>query len=88
MIKCPVLWAGVPRADAPERVRARRLQIADQLRAARLHANLTQETVAIRAGISLDTYNRIEQGHSSPMLDTLIKVAHAIGCPLQTFVRG
>ncbi|WP_112490870.1 helix-turn-helix domain-containing protein [Streptomyces bacillaris] len=72
----------------PERVRARRLQIADQLRATRLHANLTQETVAIRAGISLDTYNRIEQGHSNPQLETLIKIADAIGVPLQAFVRG
>ncbi|MFI7239641.1 helix-turn-helix domain-containing protein [Streptomyces cyaneofuscatus] len=71
----------------PDRVRARRLQIADQLRAVRLHANLTQEAVSIRAGIALDTYNRIEQGHSSPQLDTLIKVADAIGVPLEDLVR-
>ncbi|WP_433406904.1 helix-turn-helix domain-containing protein [Streptomyces sp. CA-146814] len=71
----------------PDRVRARRLQIADQLRAVRIHARLTQETVSIRAGIGLDTYNRIEQGHSSPQLDTLIKVADAIGVPLSHLVR-
>ncbi|MFJ8760867.1 helix-turn-helix domain-containing protein [Streptomyces cyaneofuscatus] len=71
----------------PDRVRARRVQIAGQLRAVRLHANLTQETVSIRAGIALDTYNRIEQGHASPMLDTLIKIADAIGVPLEDLVR-
>ncbi|MEU0001926.1 helix-turn-helix transcriptional regulator [Streptomyces microflavus] len=72
----------------PDRVRARRLQIADQLRAVRIHARLTQETVSLRAGIGLDTYNRIEQGHASPQLDTLIKIAEAIGVPLERFVRG
>ncbi|MFB6423705.1 helix-turn-helix domain-containing protein [Streptomyces microflavus] len=71
----------------PDRVRARRLQIADQLRAVRLHAELTQESVSLRAGISLDTYNRIEQGHASPRLDTLIKIADAIGVPLENLVR-
>ncbi|MFJ8844361.1 helix-turn-helix domain-containing protein [Streptomyces cyaneofuscatus] len=71
----------------PARVRARRLQIADQLRTVRIHARLTQETVSLRAGIGLDTYNRIEQGRASPMLDTLIKIADAIGVPLEDFVR-
>ncbi|AGK78653.1 putative transcriptional regulator [Streptomyces microflavus DSM 40593] len=71
----------------PDRVRARRLQIADQLRAVRLHAEMTQESVSLRAGISLDTYNRIEQGHASPRLDTLIKIADAIGVPLEDLVR-
>ncbi|WP_228995168.1 helix-turn-helix domain-containing protein [Streptomyces sp. DH8] len=71
----------------PDRVRARRLQIADQIRAARIAAGYTQEATAIRAGVSLDTYNRIEQGHASPKLDTLIKIADAIGVELSDFVR-
>ncbi|WP_420168994.1 helix-turn-helix domain-containing protein [Streptomyces violaceoruber] len=71
----------------PARVRARRQQIADQIRAARAQQNLTQERVALRAGIGLDSYNRIEQGHASPRLDTLIRVADAIGVPLAELVR-
>ncbi|WP_233277129.1 helix-turn-helix domain-containing protein [Streptomyces microflavus] len=43
--------------------------------------------MSLRAGISLDTYNRIEQGHASPRLDTLIKIADAIGVPLEDLVR-
>ncbi|MFF8716142.1 helix-turn-helix domain-containing protein [Streptomyces sp. NPDC015184] len=71
----------------PERVIARRRAIGDQIRAARLWANLSQEEVALRAGITLGPYNRIEQGHSSPLLDTLIRIADAIGVPLADLVR-
>ncbi len=71
----------------PDRVRARRLQIADNIREARVGAGYTQEAASIRSGISLDTYNRIEQGHASPMLDTLIRIADGIGVELEVFVR-
>ncbi|MEU3654470.1 helix-turn-helix transcriptional regulator [Streptomyces sp. NPDC032161] len=71
----------------PERVIARRRAIGDQIRAARLHANLTQEQVALRVGMSLAPYNRIEQGHSAARIDTLIRIADAIGVPLENLVR-
>lgn len=70
-----------------ERVLARRRAVGDRIRAARLHANLTQEQVSLRSGISLASYNRIEQGHSSPMLDSLIRIADAIGVDLADLVR-
>ncbi|MFJ8855081.1 helix-turn-helix domain-containing protein [Streptomyces sp. NPDC102437] len=70
-----------------ERVTARRREIGDQIRAARLYANLSQEEVALRAGITLGPYNRIEQGHAAARIDTLIRVADAIGVPLADFVR-
>ena len=57
------------------------------MRAARLHANLSQEQVALRAGIRIATYSNIEQGHSSPLLDTLIRIADAIGVDLADLVR-
>ena len=71
----------------PDRVHARRQAIGDQMRAARLHANLSQEQVALRAGIRIATYSNIEQGHSSPLLDTLIRIADAIGVDLADLVR-
>ena len=70
-----------------ERVLARRRAIGDRIRAVRLHANLTQEQVSLRSGIGLASYNRIEQGHASPMLDSLIRIADAIGVPLSDLVR-
>jgi transcriptional regulator with XRE-family HTH domain len=78
----------VPRSTPPpDDVLARRRQIGDQIRAARVERNLTQETVANRIGLDRPSYNRIEQGHQSPLLDTLILIADAIDVPLADLVR-
>ncbi|MFB7060076.1 helix-turn-helix domain-containing protein [Streptomyces sp. NPDC056300] len=71
----------------PDRVLARRRAIGDHMRAARFHANLTQEAVALRAGIRIATYSEIEQGHRAALIDTLILIADAIGVPLADLVR-
>lgn len=71
----------------PEHLLARRRRIADQIRAARLERNLTQEQVALRVGMERPNYVRIEQGQSSPLLDTLLLIADAIGVPLAHLVR-
>ncbi|MEE1813716.1 helix-turn-helix transcriptional regulator [Streptomyces sp. SP18ES09] len=78
----------MPRSTPPpEWVLARRRQIGDQIRAARLRANLTQEAVANHIPMDRAGYNRIEQGHSAATLDTLILIAHVIGVPLAELVR-
>nr|WP_280891286.1 helix-turn-helix transcriptional regulator [Streptomyces sp. LBL] len=41
-----------------------------------------------RSGIDLATYSRIEQSHSSPLLDTLIRIADAMGVDLADLVRS
>lgn len=71
----------------PDRVIARRRAVGERIRSMRLRAGLTQEAVSLRSGISLASYNRIEQGHASPMLDSLIRIADAIGVPLADLVR-
>jgi transcriptional regulator with XRE-family HTH domain len=78
----------VPRSTPPpDHVLAQRRAIGDQIRAARLHANLTQEEIANRTGLDRPSYNRIEQGHQSATLDSLILIADAIGVPLAELVR-
>lgn len=78
----------MPRSTPPAPwVLTRRQQIGDQIRAARLYANLTQEEVANRIGMDRPSYNRIEQGHASALLDTLILIADAIGVPLADLTR-
>ncbi len=78
----------MPRSTPPpEWVLARRRQIGDQIRAARLHANLTQEQVAHAIPMDRAAYVRIEQGQASALLDTLILIAEAIGVPLAHLVR-
>lgn len=77
-----------PSRPPTPRVLARRRAIGDQIRAARLYANLSQEQVALAADMTLGQYNRIEQAHSSSLLDnTLIRIADAIGVPLAGLVR-
>lgn len=74
----------MPRPTPPdERVLARRRQVGDHIRRVREHRNLTQLDVCSRSGVDVATYSRIEQGHSSPLLDTLIRIADAIGVPLR-----
>lgn len=74
-------------APIPAHVLARRQQIGQQIRAARLERNLTQEAVALAIGMDRASYVRIEQGQASPLLDTLILIADAIGVPLAHLVR-
>lgn len=71
----------------PAHVLVRRRRIGDQIRAERLERNLTQEAVANRVGMDRASYVRIEQGQSSPLLDTLLLIADAIGVPLAHLVR-
>ncbi|MFB6813134.1 helix-turn-helix domain-containing protein [Streptomyces sp. NPDC056347] len=70
-----------------ERVTARRRAIGEQIRAARLYANLSQEEVALRAGIRIASISEIELGHRAALLDSLIRIADAIGVPLADLVR-
>lgn len=77
----------MPRPTPPdERVITRRRQVGEQIRRVREHLNLTQPDVCGRSGIDLATYSRIEQGHSSPLLDTLIRIADAMGVQLAELV--
>jgi transcriptional regulator with XRE-family HTH domain len=78
----------VPSAPPPDEwVLDRRRVIGEEIRAARLHANLTQERLAELAGMDRQAVNRIEQGHQSPVLDSLIRIAYALGVPLADLVR-
>ncbi|MFI1723959.1 helix-turn-helix domain-containing protein [Streptomyces sp. NPDC020489] len=78
----------MPRPTPPDdRVLARRRQVGERIRHVRERANLSQLDVCGRSGVDVATYSRIEQGHSSPKLDTLIRIADAIGVPLDDLVR-
>ncbi|MEU1478865.1 helix-turn-helix transcriptional regulator [Streptomyces sp. NPDC005760] len=78
----------MPRPTPPDdRVIVRRRQVGEQIRRVREDHNFTQQDVCGRSGIDIATYSRIEQGHASPLLDTLIRIADAIGCELADLVR-
>lgn len=71
----------------PDWVLQRRRAVGERIRAARVNANLTQERVALAAEMDRPSVVRIEQGQQSPTLDTLIRLAAAIGVPLSELVR-
>ncbi|MGO4461357.1 helix-turn-helix domain-containing protein [Streptomyces sp. M-16] len=66
---------------------ARRRRVGNAIRGTRQDADVTTEELALRAGIDRQTLNRIEQGHASPRLDSLILIADALGVPLAQLVR-
>lgn len=78
----------MPRPTPPDdRVIARRRQVGEQIRHVRERLNLTQLDVCGRSGIDVASYSRIENGHASPHLDTLIRIADAMGVELEILVR-
>ena len=77
----------MPSAPPPTWILNRRRIVGDRIRAARLHANLTQEKLAELAGMDRQAVNRIELAHASPTLDTLFRIADALDTPLADLVR-
>lgn len=77
----------MPSVPPPDWVLSRRRAIGSHIRDARIHANLTQERLAELAGLDRQSVNRIEQGHASPILDNLIRIADALDMPLAGLVR-
>lgn len=55
-----------------------RMEMARQMREARLGMNLTQQVVAERAGTKKSNISRMESGKYNPTLDFLAKVAESM----------
>jgi transcriptional regulator with XRE-family HTH domain len=60
--------------------------IGPKIRELRQAAGLTQEDLAHEASISTSTLSRIERGAFQPRLDTLGKLAQALGVPAANLV--
>ncbi len=71
----------------PDWVPARRRQIGERLRAARLHANLTQQQLGERIGRDHRTIHRWEYARSAPDLEDLLLLADVLGVPLPQLVE-
>jgi putative transcriptional regulator len=54
------------------------LRVSARLKALRLDRELSQDMLAKKAGLERKTVNRIENGHFSPNLSTLIRVCKAL----------
>jgi putative transcriptional regulator len=54
------------------------LRVSARLKKLRLERELSQDALAQKAGIERKTINRIENGHFSPNLSTLLSVCKAL----------
>jgi transcriptional regulator with XRE-family HTH domain len=63
--------------------------LGQRLRDLRLRNGLSQEQLAERAGVLIGTIRNWEQGQRSPdALDTLYRLARALGVPMERLVEG
>jgi putative transcriptional regulator len=53
--------------------------IGDHLREVRIAEGLSQEALAVKAGLDRKTVNRIENGLFSPSIDTLVRLCQILG---------
>lgn len=60
---------------------------ADRIRRLRKQKDISQEELALRAGINTVYYGQIERGQKCPTVDTLYKIAAGLEIPLPELLR-
>lgn len=60
--------------------------LGDELRKARLAANLTQEELAFKAEISRNYVSLLELGEKSPTVTVLLRICKAVGIKASTVI--
>ena len=66
-------------ASLKREVNDKRQVLAERLLEFRIDADLSQARLAEIAGVDRKTINRIENGHFSPALDTIVRLSVALG---------
>lgn len=69
-------------------VRDKRASVAEKLYELRQDKNLSQAQLAEIAGVDRKTINRIENGHFSPALDTIVRLCVALGVNPSEFLKA
>lgn len=73
-------------ATLKREVKDMRKVLADRLFELRTDADLSQARLAEIAGVDRKTINRIENGHFSPALDTIVRLSVALGITPSTLL--
>jgi len=63
------------------------MPFSDKLKTARLRADLTQPQLAALSGVDQGTISRLEAGLFEPQFQTLLKLARALGTPLDALAH-
>jgi transcriptional regulator with XRE-family HTH domain len=75
-------------ATLKREVKYMRKVLADRLFELRTDAELSQASLAEIAGVDRKTINRIENGHFSPALDTIVRLSVALGITPSTLLAS
>ena len=75
-------------ATLKREVKDMRKVLADRLFELRTNADLSQARLAEIAGVDRKTINRIENGHFSPALDTIVRLSGALGIAPSTLLAN
>ncbi|NEB05350.1 helix-turn-helix transcriptional regulator [Streptomyces sp. SID13726] len=78
----------MPTAPPPDWVLAHRRVLGDCIRELRRERRISQQKLAGMAGLERQAINRIEQGHQTPYMDTVIRIAAALDVELRLAARG
>jgi transcriptional regulator with XRE-family HTH domain len=62
--------------------------IVETLKKRRIRLQVTQETLALLTGVSLRTIKQLEVGKGNPTLETIQKLADALGLELQLIIKN
>lgn len=61
-------------------------RVARRVRTLREAAGKNRETLAVNAGVSKSTIDNLEQGKALPKIETLDRIAEALGVPLTSLL--
>lgn len=61
------------------KVKDTRVFISERLYEMRVKQGMSQQELGDRAGVDRKTINRIENGHFSPSIDTMVRIAAVLG---------
>jgi transcriptional regulator with XRE-family HTH domain len=75
-------------ASLKREVNDKRQVLAERLLEFRIDADLSQARLAEIAGVDRKTINRIENGHFSPALDTIVRLSVALGIAPSTLLAN
>jgi transcriptional regulator with XRE-family HTH domain len=75
-------------ASLKREVNDKRQVLAERLLEFRIDADLSQARLAEIAGVDRKTINRIENGHFSPALDTIVRLSVALGITPSTLLAS
>ena len=73
---------------APNELRVVLLTLGARIRELRMAQGMTQEAAAAASGIDYKRWQRLEAGAVNPTVQTLVRVADALGLSVWTVVEG